>query len=159
MIEVGALAPNFTLRGVHNGEIQTYTLRDYTEQGPVLLGVYVYDFSPMCTTQMCQLTDMDWYKYKNDLSIFGIATDGPYSHMKFAEQEGIGFPLLCDTTGAVLQQYDVLYEEKDGLKNVPQRSLFLIDEEQRVTYRWVADDNWNESDFGTNPVEDALKQL
>jgi len=159
MIEVGDNAPDFSLRGVHDGEIQEYRLSDYTEQGPVLLGVYVYDFSPVCTTQMCQLVDMDWYQYKNDLSIFGIATDGPYSHAEFAEQENIGFPLLCDTSGAVLKQYGVLNDEKDGMKNVPQRSLFLINEEQQVSYRWVADDNWNETDFGTNPVEDALKQL
>lgn len=159
MVEVGDIAPDFTLRGAHEGEIQEYTLSDHTADGPVLLGVYVYDFSPVCTAQMCQLSDMDWYRYKNALSIFGIATDGPYSHMEFAARENLGFPLLCDTNGAVLRQYGVLNDEKDGMKNVPQRALFLIDEEQRVSYRWVADDNWDETDFGTNPVQDALKQL
>lgn len=159
MVEVGDTAPNFTLRGVYRDEIEEYTLSEYTRNGPVLLGVYVYDFSPMCTTQMCQLSDMDWFKYKKDLSIFGIATDGPYSHMEFAKREGIDYPLLCDTNGAVLQQYGVLNEEVDGIKNVPQRSLFLIDEEQRIAYRWVADENWDETDFGINPVQEAMKQL
>lgn len=159
MVEVGDAAPDFTLRGVHGGEITDYTLSEYTRNGPVMLGVYVYDFSPVCTAQMCQLSDMDWFKYKKDLSIFGIATDGPYSHMEFAEQEEIGYPLLCDTNGAVLKQYGVLNEEIDGLKNVPQRALFLINEEQRIAYRWVADDNWEEAGFGINPVQEAIKQL
>lgn len=159
MVDVGDVAPDFTLQGTYNGQIEEYKLSEYTDKGPVLLGVYAWDFSPVCTTQMCQLTDMDWYKYKNDLSIFGIGADGPYSHMHFAEQEGIGFPLLCDTDGSVLQAYGVLNQEKEGLKHVPQRSLFLIDDDQRVTYRWVADDNWDETDFGTNPIEEALKQL
>lgn len=161
MLEVGDTAPDFTLPGVYENEITHYTLSDHTAEGPVLLGVYVFDFSPVCSRQMCQLTDMDWYQYKRDLSIFGISTDGPYSHMAFAEQEDLGFPLLSDTSGEVLEAYGVLNDEVDGIKQVPQRALFLIVEDRTVQFRWIAEDNWeeNDDDFGLNPVQAAIERL
>lgn len=151
--------PDFSLMGVHEGEIREYTLSEYTARGCVLLGVYVFDFSPVCTSQLCEIRDMDWYTYKTDLSVFGICTDGPYSHMEYAEQEDISYPLLSDTGGEVLEQLGVLYDEKDGLRNVPKRSLFLIDSDRTVVYRWVAEDNWDEQTFGVNPVEQAIARI
>lgn len=161
MLDVGDQAPDFTLPGVQDEEIREYTLSAYTDRGPVLLGVYVFDFSPVCSTQMCQLRDMDWYQYRNDLTIFGICTDGPYAHMAFAREEDLTFPLLSDTTGEVLEAYGVLHEEKDGIKQVPKRALFLIDAEGTIRFKWVADDNWAQTDenFGINPVEAALTHL
>lgn len=159
MVETGEKAPEFTLPGTYQGEITSYTLSEHTADGPVLLGVYVFDFSPVCSTQMCQLSDMDWYQYKSNLSIFGVSTDGPYSHMEFATENDLNYPLLCDRDGEVLDKYGVLHQEKDGLRLVPKRSVFLIDEEQTIRYKWVADDNWEEDDFGLNPVQEAITHL
>lgn len=159
MVDVGDIAPDFTLKGVYEGEIRTYTLSDYTAEGMVLLGVYLYDFAPQCTAQVCQVSDMGWYQYKKDLSVFGISTDGPYSHIEFARENDIDFPLLSDTGGRVLDAYGVLNEEWEGLSSVPQRSLFLIDRDRTVRYKWVADDNLAVDDFGLNPVQEAIKQL
>lgn len=156
---VGDTAPDFTLQGVHEGEIDTYTLSDYTEKGPVLLGVYVHDFSPVCSSQMCLLSDIDWFQFKKGLTTLGIARDGPYSHMEFAEQERISYPLLCDINGEVLESYGVLNREPPEMRGIPQRALFLVDSDRTVQYRWVAEDNWDDSNFGTNPVKEALERL
>lgn len=159
MVSEGDTVEDFTLVGTQDGEIDEYTLSNHTADGAVLLGVYVFDFSPVCSSQMCQLRDIDWYEYKKDLDLFGICTDGPYSHIEFAAQEGIGYPLLCDTSAEVIGDLGVLYEERDGLAEVPQRSLFLVDEDRRVVYKWAAEDNWEDGDFGLNPVEEALRRL
>lgn len=160
MVERGDIAPAFELQGVHEGKIDTYTLEELTEDGPLLIGVYVYDFSPVCTRQMCTIQDMDWYQYKKGLSIVGVCTDGPYSHMAFAEQEEIGYPLLCDTAGEMLDAYGVLNDKKDGLKNVPRRAVFLIGQDETIRYRWVAEDNWDEdSNYGLNPVQEAISHM
>lgn len=156
---VGDTAPRFSLQGVHNGEIKGYDLHSLLDDGYLLLGVYVFDFSPVCTTQMCQLSDMGWYEYKNELTIAGVSSDSPYSHIEFSQQEGIDFPLLCDTAGELLDAYGVLNAETDGLKRVPQRALFLINPDATIEYRWVAADNWDEGDFGVNPVEDAIEAI
>lgn len=156
----GDEAPDFELRGVCDGEMETYTLDELTEVGAVLIGVYAFDFSPVCTRQLCYLQEMDWYGYKTNLSVVGIGADGPYSHMEFAEQEDLDFPLLCDLKGGMLDDYGVLWEEANGFENVPRRSVFLIDETKTVVYRWLADDNWDEvEDFGLNPVGEAIERL
>lgn len=159
MGEVGKRAPSFTLPGSENGEIRRYTLEEGISEGPLLLGVYPFDFSPVCTVHMCQLDDMDWYRYKRNLTIWGISRDGPYAHVEFASQENLNFPLLSDTTGKMLRAYDVLNEEKDGVEEVAQRSMFLIDTDGIVQFRWVAEDNWDEDGFGLNPVEAAIEAI
>lgn len=102
---------------------------------------------------------MGWYEDKKGLSIFGLSRDGPYSHREFAQKEDINYPLLSDTDGEVLSAYDVLIPEIEGLKNVPRRSLFLIDSDRTITFKWVAEKNFEESDFGLNPVREAIKEL
>jgi peroxiredoxin len=159
MVDVGDKAPDFTLVGWHNGETQEYTLSDYTATGAVILGVYVFDFSPVCTAQMCQTGDMNWYQYKKDLSLFGLSRDGPYSHEKFSQQEGIEYPLLSDVSGEVLDAYDLLIPEVDGIREVPRRALLLIDSERTIRYFWRAADNWDTHDYGLNPVREAIKAL
>jgi peroxiredoxin len=69
--------------------------------------------------------------------------------------------LLCDTDRSLASAFGVLLPEADGFREVARRSLFLIDEEGTISYRWVAEDNWNEdgSNFGTNPVEAAIREL
>lgn len=166
-VSVGETAPDFTLKGAEKNRgpdgspcsYDTYSLSEHTENGSVLLGVYPWDFSPVCTKMMCQLEDMNWYHYKTDLSIFRIATEGPYSHAKFARELDLEFPLLCDTDGSVLEEYGVLNDELNGIKHGPQRSLFLIDSDRTVRHRWVADDNWDEGDFGLNPVQATIREL
>lgn len=158
-LEVGEEAPAFELHGTHDGEIQTYSLSELTADGAVLVGVYPMDFDEVCTKQMCQLTDMDWYQYKKDLSIIGVNTHGPFSHMEFADQQGIDIPLLCDTGGTMLESYGVLYDEYMGFERVPQRSMFLVDSDGVVRFRWLSESNTQESDFGLNPVQEAIKQL
>lgn len=159
-IEVGDKVSNFSVPGVCDGEIKTYSLQELTANGPVLIGVYPMDFNEVCTRQMCLLSDMNWYEYKNNLSIVGINTHGPYSHMKLAEQEDIDYPLLCDMGGKVLESLGVLQEEYAGFDRVPHRSIFLVDSEGIVQFRWIADDNLDEdTDFGVNPITEAIKAL
>lgn len=158
-LDVGDEAPGFELHGTQDGEIQTYSLSALTDDGAVLMGVYPMDFDEVCTMQMCQLTDMEWYQYKLNLSVIGVNTHGPFSHMAFADEEDIEIPLLCDTGGSMLESYGVLYDEYMGFERVPQRSMFLIDSDGVVQFRWLAEDNTTESDFGINPVQEAIKQL
>jgi peroxiredoxin len=80
-LQTGDAAPTFQVKGVHDEEIEDYSSAELTGGKAVLLGFYVFDFSPVCTRQMCQLTDMDWYEYKTELTVLGVCPDGPYSHM------------------------------------------------------------------------------
>lgn len=161
MMETGDILSDFTLEGVNgNGEIGTYTLSELTDDAMAILNVYVYDYSPVCTDQVCDVSELEWLSIHDDVNVVGISGDGPYSHQEFIKDNGIGYPLLCDTSEEIIEELGVLYEEKDGLRRVPKRSIFLIDQNQRVHWKWVSDDNWGEWESG--PIEqlsDALSQL
>lgn len=102
----------------------------------------------------------EWLSLTEDVNVVGISGDGPYSHQQFIEEHKIGYPLLCDTAEETIEELGVIHEEKDGLRRVPQRSMFLIDEDRRIRWKWVAEDNWDE--WHSGPIEalnDAITQL
>jgi peroxiredoxin len=86
--------------------------------------------------------------------IAAIAVTATFSQMAFAKHLGVPFPLLSDwgreTCGAYGVRYDV-WKEHDGLAK---RSLFVIDGEGIIRYRWVTDDA-----LETPVIEDALEPL
>jgi peroxiredoxin len=73
-------------------------------------------------------------------SIAAVAVTATFSQMAFSEHLGAPFPLLSDwgreTCAAYGVRYDV-WKEHDGLAK---RSLFVIDADGVIRYRWVTDD-------------------
>lgn len=158
MVEVGDPAPSFELTGVSpEGEIRTYSLDELTAGTPLAMVVYAYDFSPVCTDQMCSIDDMEFLTFTDGVRVVGVSGDGPYSHKKFANEHSLSYPLLADTDRSVCADYGVLNTIKDGANAVPQRSLFLIDPEQRIRYKWVAGDNWDT--WSPHPLQELKRQL
>ncbi|MDQ4107695.1 MAG: redoxin domain-containing protein [Actinomycetota bacterium] len=86
--------------------------------------------------------------------IAAIAVTATFSQMAFAKHLGVPFPLLSDwdreTCAAYGVRYDV-WKEHDGLAK---RSLFVIDGEGTIRYRWVTDDA-----LETPVIEDALEVI
>jgi peroxiredoxin len=86
--------------------------------------------------------------------IAAIAVTATFSQMAFAKHLGVPFPLLSDwgreTSAAYRVQYDE-WKEHDGLAK---RSLFVIDREGRIRYRWVTDDA-----LETPVIEPALEAM
>lgn len=151
MLSPGDTLSDFTLEGVdENGEINTFTLSELTDDAVAVLNVYVYDYSPVCTEQVCDISELQWIDLRDDVTVAGISGDGPYSHQRFSEEYGISYPLLCDTSEEVIEELGVLHEEKDGLRRVPQRSIFLIDSDHRIRWQWIAEDNWD--DWTSDPI-------
>ena len=72
--------------------------------------------------------------------VIGISTDGPFSHQAFSEKVGMDFPLLSDYNKEVIPQYGVQYEDLAGFRGLAKRSVFVIDQNGIVKYKWVTDD-------------------
>ena len=49
-------------------------------------------------------------------------------------------PLLSDYNKEVIPQYGVQYEDLAGFKGLAKRSVFVIDRDGTVKYKWVTDD-------------------
>jgi peroxiredoxin len=121
VVEVGAKAPEFTLKDYNNEKV---TLSSLHATKPVLLVFYPFAFSGICTGELCQLRD-DLSSFEG-VQVVGVSVDTPYSLKVWAEREGYQFPLLSDfwPHGSVAQQYGV-FNEKAGMAN---RGTFLIDQ-------------------------------
>jgi len=141
MVQKGDTAPEFTLEGVADGEIRTFALSELLADGPAVLTFYIYDYSPVCTDQMCEVNDMEFLTLNDDATPVGISTDGPYSHRQFAADNDLSYPLLTDDDKEVYEQYGMLVTE-DG-KRQPRRGIVVVDTDRTVQYRWMADDNWD----------------
>ena len=121
-IQVGAQAPDFTLRDQNNEEI---TLSSFRGQKAVLLVFYPLAFTGICTGELCVVRD-DLGSFQNDdVQVITVSVDSPYSHKVFSEREGYTFPLVSDfwPHGAVAQAYGVFNSDR-GIAN---RGTFVID--------------------------------
>jgi peroxiredoxin len=145
MLQSGDRAPEFELTGSAGDEPRTYRLSDHLDDGPVVLAFYPQDFSPVCTEELCTLHEGDYFQFVPGVDLFGISTDGVYSHKEFADKHGFDFPLLADTDGEVAEAFGVRYDERVSYENVElgrvtKRSLFIVDTDRTIRYAWVAED-------------------
>jgi thioredoxin-dependent peroxiredoxin len=95
-------APEFTLpTNTGKGQI---SLADYTGKW-VVLYFYPKDFTSGCTLEARRF-QQDISKYQQrQTEIVGVSADSIDSHAEFCDSEGLKFPLLADTDGAISKAY------------------------------------------------------
>jgi thioredoxin-dependent peroxiredoxin len=95
-------APKFTLPT--NTGSGTVSLADYAGKW-VVLYFYPKDFTSGCTLEARRF-QQDIAKYQQrQTEIVGVSADSIDSHAEFCDSEGLKFPLLADTDGAVSKAY------------------------------------------------------
>jgi peroxiredoxin len=126
-------------RGSYGGDdIETFTLSDRLVYGPVVLAFIPGVYSGLCTDELCAMRD--WYDDLADLDaqVFAVSADTPWSQLAFIQEYDLNFPLVSGFNSPVIEDYGVRVDE-GPLAGIASRSLFVIDEEQSVTYRWDAE--------------------
>lgn len=95
-------APSFTLP-TNTGD-GTVSLSDYRGKW-VVVYFYPKDFTSGCTLEARKFQqDLPKYQDRNT-QILGVSVDSVDSHAEFCDSEGLKFPLLADTDGAVSKAY------------------------------------------------------
>ena len=89
--------------------------------------------------------------------ILAIAVTATFSQQTFAASLGVDFPLLSDWERTVCSDYGVRYDVWKGHSGVAKRSVFVLDRDGIVRYRWVTDDALVLPDF--DEVVTALRAL
>lgn len=148
MITDGSHAPGFTLPGTDGEVLEEYELASYTDAGATVLVFYPFDFSPVCTSELCEFRDAEWLTLTPNVDVLGISTDSAYAHRRFSRENDINFPLLSDSGGSVIEDYGVKYEEWEGHRAVSKRAIIILDDDQRVRYRWHTEDATDNPDLG-----------
>ena len=131
MLEVGSVAPDFTLPD-QNGELRS--LSDFRGQR-VVLYFYPKDMTSGCTKQACAFGELYPQFREKGAVVLGVSKDSVASHKKFEEKYGLPFILLSDTEKEVIQAYDVWKEKKTAGKVSMGviRTTYLIDENGIIT--------------------------
>ncbi|MBI1741835.1 redoxin domain-containing protein [Candidatus Acetothermia bacterium] len=142
-LDSGTPAPDFTLRSTTD---HTVSLREFRRQ-PVILAFYPADWSPVCGDQMALYNEILPEFRQFSAELLGISVDGIWSHLAFAKDRHLQFPLLSDfePKGAVARAYGV-YREQDGHS---ERALFVIDADGIIRWSYV-------SPVGVNPGADGI---
>ena len=144
-INVGDQAPKFELV---DGDLKFRSLDEFKGK-KVVISFFVAASSPVCEVELCTFRDS-----LNDIAELGaqviaISNDGPFANKAFAEKNNYNFPVLGDYTSQTIKDYDVLLQDLLHVKNysAAKRSVFILDEEHKVIWKWVSEDPLKEPDY------------
>ena len=146
-LNVGDTAPDFeglTLKG-------TFRLKDYLGKKNVVLYFYPKDDTKGCTIEACSFRDRLQPIRALWTEVVGVSVDSIESHKKFAEKNGLNFPLVSDDDKRISQTYGVLSE--DGSR--AERVTFIINREGKIAKTFMNVDVTKH----THEVVEALKHL
>ena len=126
----GDTAPDFTLPDADGTDVSLSALRGRK----VVLYFYPAASTPGCTTQACDFRDNIASLRGAGYEVLGVSPDSQAKQKKFADNEHVPFPLLCDTSREVLEAYGAYGEKQLYGKTVVGviRSTFVIDENGTV---------------------------
>jgi len=134
VIQVGKKPPAFTLESSEGGKVK---LADLAGK---LVVIYFY---PRDNTSGCTLEAQDFRDHLPALNkagavVYGVSKDSISSHCKFRDKHSLGFPLLTDPEGKMMEAWNawgdkVLYGKKS--KGII-RSTVLIGKDGKVAKHW-----------------------
>jgi peroxiredoxin len=144
-LAAGTAAPDFELQSAPDQTLSLSKLRGR----PVVLVFYPEDWSPVCSDQLTLYQELLPEFERFDAQLVGISVDGIWSHLAFAKERHLQFPLLPDfePKGEVSRRYGV-YRDADGTS---ERALFVIDRDGVIRWSYV-------SPVGVNPGADGILQ-
>jgi peroxiredoxin Q/BCP len=128
----GEPAPDFSL------PVQEGRTRSLAEFRGKWLALYFYprDDTPGCTRQACAFRD-DWSRLAAlGAQVVGVSVDDVESHLDFAKEHRLPFPLLADKGGVVAARYGSLRDL--GLIKFARRNTFLIDPQGRIAQVYLS---------------------
>lgn len=132
MLNIGDLAPDFTLNDQHGNSVSLHDFAGKT----VVLYFYPRDNTPGCTRQACAFAGAYEAFKAEDIAVIGISKDSVASHQKFAEKYNLPFILLADPERQAIEPYGVWQEKKmagkTGMGVV--RTTYIIGGDGRITH-------------------------
>lgn len=133
-LDVGDLAPDFSLPTDGNGELSLSALKGKK----IVLYFYPKDSTPGCTTQAKGFRDeMAAFEAENCV-IIGASKDTVKRHDNFKAKQELNFPLVSDAESDLCEKYGVWQEKKMYGKTFMGivRTTFLIDETGTIKRIW-----------------------
>jgi peroxiredoxin len=150
LLAPASTAPDFTLPSTIDNPISLTDLKGK----PVILVFYPGDFTPVCGDQLTLYNELLSLFGEFDAQLLGISVDGLESHVAFAADRKLDFPLLADVEplGEVARLYGVFDEESQTCE----RALFVIDRTGHISWSYLSP---REVNPGADGILKALESL
>jgi glutaredoxin-dependent peroxiredoxin len=165
-LKVGDKAPNFNLL---DEEMKPRNLNEFLGQKIVLV-FFIGAFTSTCTKEVCEFRDSMARLIDLKAQVIGIDITVPLSNKSFSEKNRLPFPVLSDYKREVLETYGLECPDFGRLESgsyaccwgkgcypVAKRSIFILDENGIVRYRWVSDNPAVEPSY--EEIQKALEQI
>lgn len=134
---IGEMTPEFTANSTM-GKINFPD--DYPGKWKIIFS-HPADFTPVCSSEILHLAEMQDEFDKLDTKIFVVSTDGLSSHMAWVnsledipypdgEKQEIKFPLIPDTDLEISKKFGMLHSYTSNTRDV--RGVFIIDPTDRI---------------------------
>jgi peroxiredoxin len=142
-LQPGTAAPDFELPSTPDQKVMLSEFRGQS----VILVFYPEDWSPVCSDQLALYQALLPEFQRFGAELIGISVDSVWSHLAFAKDRNLHFPLLADfePKGEVARAYQV-YRGQDG---TTERALFVLDAGGIIRWSYV-------SPVGVNPGADGI---
>ena len=144
-LNIGDIAPDFELPDT---ELKLRTLDEFKGK-KIVLSFIVAASSPVCEVELCTFRD-SWQEISDlGAQVIAISNDGPFANKAFAEKNNYNFPILGDYQSKTIRDYDVLLPHLLHVKdyNAAKRSVFILNDEHKVIWKWVVDDPLKEPNY------------
>jgi len=154
-INVGDKAPDFTLSDTDR---KPRKLSEFLGK-KLVLAFFPGAFTSVCTREMCTFRDSMARLNELKSHVVGISVNDPFSNKGLAEKNMLTFPILSDYNREVVRLYGIELKDFAGLKgySVAKRSVFILDKNGIVRYRWISEDPGIEPNY--KEIENALSQM
>ena len=145
MVEIGEKAPDFTLFDM---ERKQRSLHDFRGR-KVVLAFFPGAFTSTCKKEMCTLRDDLAKLGKLGADVVAVSVSDPFALKGFHEDNALNFPLLSDYARETIRTYGIELHDFAGLKGytVAKRSVFLLDKDGVVRWKWVSENPGLEPDY------------
>lgn len=127
-LDVGTVAPDFTLRNQFGEDVSLVDLRGKK----VVVMFYPFAFTGICTSELCEIRDRRTDFVNEDAELLSISCDSPATLKAFAAAEGLDHQLLSDfwPHGEVARAYEAFWEET----GFATRATYVLDRDGVI--RW-----------------------
>ncbi len=131
-LQLGDTAPDFTADSTA-GKI---SLHDYGGDSWVVLFSHPKDFTPVCTTELGEVSKLKAEFDKRNVKVLGLSVDPLSDHKAWVgdieETQGcaLNFPLLADPDRKVADLYGMIHPNANDTLTV--RSVFVIDPNKKI---------------------------
>jgi peroxiredoxin Q/BCP len=124
-LNIGDTAPDFMLSDASG---QQYDFARATGANGLVVFFYPKDGTPLCVREACAFRDSLGEFHAHGFNVVGVSSDPPDSHSRFAQENGLAYPLLSDTRGLMRKRWGV----PSTMGVLPGRVTYVLDRDARV---------------------------